>query len=107
MILTCPGVNPGPERIENRCRIKYPSRSAERQALERQVGLAAADQIGGDPRRARPGASGRGAELPLSFQGDGLSTRAHYGLAHPDQPTEEMLILDVPLDEVAVELGTY
>lgn len=47
-------------------------------------------------------------ELPLTFeQGEGLSTPAQYGLAHVNQPAGEIVPLDVSLNEVAVEPGTY
>jgi hypothetical protein len=49
-----------------------------------------------------------GAELPLAFQqGEGLSTPAKYGFARPGQPPNEVVPLDLELNEVAVDPGTY
>ena len=50
----------------------------------------------------------QGAELPLAFeQGEGLSTPAKYAFARLDQPTGEVVPLDVALNEVVVEPGAY
>ena len=49
-----------------------------------------------------------GGELPLAFaEGEGLSTPAQYGFARAGQPKGEVVPLDVALNEVAVEPGTY
>lgn len=55
-----------------------------------------------------PLAVAAGAELPFAFEeGERLSTPAKYGFARPGQPSAEVVPLDVALNEVAVEPGTY
>jgi uncharacterized protein YkwD len=50
----------------------------------------------------------QGAKLPLAFEeGEGLSTPAKYGFARLNQPRQEIVPLDISLNEVAVEPGTY
>ena len=50
----------------------------------------------------------QGAKLPLAFEeGAGLSTPAKYAFARPGQRAGEVVPLEVALNEVALEPGTY
>jgi uncharacterized protein YkwD len=51
---------------------------------------------------------GQGDRLPLEFeQGPGLSKPAKYAYAHPGQPPDQLVTLELSSNEVAVEPGAY
>jgi uncharacterized protein YkwD len=50
----------------------------------------------------------QGEKLPLRFeQGENLAVPAQYAYARPDQPAQDLVPLELSIDEVSVEPGTY